>query len=145
MTSPFLRAPRLTATALGIAALTSALSVALLPLGAQVVAPTSPPAAASAASAAMIQGDRSGARLAQNTCLKCHGTGVGPDLRLQQFTYETIHYVTRHGLNAMPSFRESEISDEELHAVADYLASLRVAPGETPGPVPGAVPTPGAH
>lgn len=89
--------------------------------------------------AASPQGDRSGARLAQNTCLQCHGTGVGPDLRQQQLNFDTIRYVTRNGLNAMPSFREGEISDAELREVADYLASLRVPAGQTPGVVPGSV------
>ncbi|MDK3019828.1 c-type cytochrome [Pseudodonghicola flavimaris] len=91
------------------------------------------------AAAAQTRGDRSGARLAQNTCLQCHGMGVGPDLRLQKLDYETLHHVTRHGLNAMPAFRESEISDDELRAVAAYIASLRVAPGATPGVVPGSI------
>ncbi|WP_321365011.1 cytochrome c [uncultured Celeribacter sp.] len=64
--------------------------------------------------AAEIQGDSTDTRLAQNTCLQCHSMGVGPDLRLQKLDYEALHHVTRHGLNAMPAFRESEISDEEL-------------------------------
>ncbi|MDX3808932.1 MAG: cytochrome c [Bosea sp. (in: a-proteobacteria)] len=92
-----------------------------------------------------MRGDRSGARLAQDTCLQCHGTGVGPDLRLQELSYETIRYVARSGLNAMPSFRETEISDGELREVADYLASLRIPAGQTPGPVPGALQSQDKH
>ncbi|MBW6418794.1 cytochrome c [Celeribacter sp. PS-C1] len=113
-----------------------ALALGLLTFGSATVAQemTVDPAAA-----AEMQGDRTGARLAQNTCFQCHGTGVGPDLRLQKLEFETLRHVTRHGLNAMPAFRESEISDDELRQVAAYIASLRVEPGEKPGKAPGTV------
>lgn len=91
------------------------------------------------AAAARPAGDRSGARLAQNTCFQCHGLGVAPDLRRQVLDYATFHRVARHGLNAMPAFRETEISDAELRAVYDYIASRRVAPGEKPPLPPGTV------
>ncbi|WP_108259439.1 c-type cytochrome [Mangrovicoccus ximenensis] len=94
---------------------------------------------ATEAAAALPPGDRSGARLAQNTCLQCHGTGVAPDLRLQQIDYQTLHHVTRQGLNAMPSFRETEISDAELREVWEFLRSIRAMPGTPLGPVPGAI------
>ncbi|MFD2173991.1 c-type cytochrome [Rhodobacter lacus] len=89
------------------------------------------------AAAAQMRGDRSGARLAQNTCLQCHGMGVAPDLRLQKLDFKTLHHITRNGLNAMPAFREGEISDQELHEVFAYITSLQVQPGTKPGIVPG--------
>ena len=40
-------------------------------------------------------------------------------------TPETISYFVRNGLNAMPSFRKTEITDTELDALSAYLSRSR--------------------
>ncbi len=35
---------------------------------------------------------------------------------------EYVRYIVRHGLNLMPPFRPSEISNDELEALGNYLA-----------------------
>lgn len=71
--------------------------------------------------------ERSGERLAHETCLLCHGTGVGPDLDQQEVPFETLRFMVRNGLNAMPAFRQSELSDADVKAISDYLAQRRAA------------------
>lgn len=80
--------------------------------------------AAPSAAAPAPDTTRSGETLTRQTCLQCHGNGhkVGPDLARQKLDYPTIRYIVRHGLNAMPAFRETELSDAELRAIALYLA-----------------------
>lgn len=62
-------------------------------------------------------------------CAYCHNTGVGPDSIKIKFDknsigarVESIMYVVRHGLNAMPAFRKIEIDDDTLKKMAKGLA-----------------------
>lgn len=62
-------------------------------------------------------------------CAYCHNTGVGPDSVKIKFDKDgvdaraqSIVYVVRHGLNAMPSFRKTEIDDKTLQDLAEGLA-----------------------
>jgi mono/diheme cytochrome c family protein len=69
--------------------------------------------------------DRSSEQVFHDTCYLCHTTGVGPNLTDQPRPFEILLYMARHGSNGMPAFRPTEISDKELHNLADYLASLQ--------------------
>lgn len=40
----------------------------------------------------------------------------------KDLTAPYVEYIIRHGVNAMPPFRKTEITDSEMHAVASYLS-----------------------
>jgi mono/diheme cytochrome c family protein len=78
----------------------------------------------------------------QKYCSVCHGTGFGkPGTRaltakyggkvpatLEERTDLTADYIkltVRHGVSVMPIFRKTEISDDELNAIAAYLTRKR--------------------
>ena len=63
-------------------------------------------------------------------CYQCHpngGGGVGPAINDKPLPKALIRTQIRAGVGAMPGFDEQHISDEELAAVAEYLATLRKA------------------
>ena len=73
-------------------------------------------------------------------CATCHGAGPGnPGTAALAFRYkgtdvpavlaertdltpEVVAYFVRNGVNAMPFFRKTEISDAELTQIGDYLS-----------------------
>ena len=55
------------------------------------------------------------------TCGYCHGHNVGPVIRGRQLPPETVMAFVRKGQGAMPAFRQTEISDAELKALAQWL------------------------
>lgn len=79
----------------------------------------------------------------QNYCFECHGTGVGkpgtmalrekykdtnvPALLEERtdLTRDAVKHFVRHGVLSMPGARKTEISDEDLDAIADYLSRGR--------------------
>jgi mono/diheme cytochrome c family protein len=69
-----------------------------------------------------------GALVFARNCNQCHPGGeggLGPALNSKPLPGPAIKLVVRTGPAQMPSFPESEISDEELDAVADYVMALR--------------------
>ena len=75
---------------------------------------------------------RSAEKLYASTCGYCHGRNVGPVILGRSLPVPAIEAVVRNGLNAMPAFRPSEISDAELAAVAAELRQqLLEAGGQT--------------
>jgi cytochrome c5 len=63
-------------------------------------------------------------------CYQCHPNGaggVGPAINDKPLPQALIRTQVRAGLGAMPGFDEHHISDKELKAVSDYLATLRKA------------------
>lgn len=99
------------------AALRAAGTAVLLALGlaaaAQAAAP-SPPAA-----------DDKGRRFYEKVCARCHEAGIGPVLRGRGLPPALFTTIARTGLNGMPAFRVSDVDDETLQAVADYLATSK--------------------
>jgi mono/diheme cytochrome c family protein len=90
-------------------------------------------------------GFSSGRQVFEYWCAPCHGAGIGnpgeqykPGTRALWLKYqgklppllaergdlapEFVEYVVRHGVSIMPFFRKTEISDQQLHALAFYLA-----------------------
>ncbi|WP_328805046.1 c-type cytochrome [Parasphingopyxis marina] len=63
-------------------------------------------------------------------CGYCHGANVGPVLLGRGLPAETIHAIVRNGMNAMPAFRESEITDDELQALAQWIEQSDADPQE---------------
>lgn len=64
---------------------------------------------------------RSGEGIYQVVCQYCHDTGIGPQLKGRQLPSVYIQHVARNGLNAMPAFRPTEISDQELTGLAAFI------------------------
>lgn len=65
-----------------------------------------------------------------STCGYCHGRNVGPVILGRSLPVPAIEAVVRNGLNAMPAFRPSEISDAELAAVAAWVSTSAANPQE---------------
>jgi len=74
----------------------------------------------------------------QRACAVCHGRGPAkPGTRALRAKYQGklpallekrtdlsadyIKYIVRHGVNVMPPFRKTELSDADLDAIASYL------------------------
>lgn len=79
-----------------------------------------------------------GQRVYERSCAHCHDPGTGPHSGTQMLalsrgedsaeirksanlTPEYVQAVVRNGLQMMPAFRTTEISDEEVAAVAGYV------------------------
>jgi mono/diheme cytochrome c family protein len=82
-------------------------------------------------------------------CVPCHGAGPGhpgtqalavkyhgnPPAVLEErsdLTAEVVRYYVRHGISVMAPFRKTEISDEELDALASWLGRLHATAPATP-------------
>lgn len=65
--------------------------------------------------------ERSGEVVYQKVCQYCHETGVGPEIRSRQLPTVYTTHVVRNGFRAMPAFRPTEISDQELERVAAFI------------------------
>jgi mono/diheme cytochrome c family protein len=106
-------------------------------------APKAKSGAAQAASSTLIA--RGNLVFARN-CASCHGQGPGDDgspslpgtSRLDSrykgslpgalekrtdLTAETLRYFVRHGSGPMPMFRKTEVSDDDIDAIAAFLKS----------------------
>jgi (+)-pinoresinol hydroxylase len=92
--------------------------------------------------------DRSGAALFAYHCAACHAAGPGhpgtaalayrdkgaePAVLTERtdLTPELIAYVIRNGINAMPYFRKTEISDRDIASLSAWLVRGKV-PGRRP-------------
>jgi mono/diheme cytochrome c family protein len=63
-------------------------------------------------------------------CRRCHGsegrgTTEGPKLVPFKLSYEKTLEQIRHPECDMPAFRESELSDEQVGQIVDYLKTLK--------------------
>ena len=83
--------------------------------------------------------DATGAAIYEHYCIACHDRGVGhPGTQNLAYLYgpekaaladrdnltpEYVRTMVRFGRGLMPGFRPSEISDEQLKLLADYLAA----------------------
>jgi mono/diheme cytochrome c family protein len=54
--------------------------------------------------------------------VKYQGVKSGVLLEWQDLPVNTVKVLVRHGISVMPQFRKTEISDQELAALAAYLA-----------------------
>ena len=86
--------------------------------------------AASAALAADAPPARSPEKIYSITCGYCHGRNVGPIILGRHIPADTVKYIVRHGQNAMPAFRPSEITPAELEAVAKWVEDGAARTGE---------------
>jgi mono/diheme cytochrome c family protein len=65
---------------------------------------------------------KDGAEVYAKVCAFCHETKIGPVIRGRGLDPLYISYTVRHGNRAMPAFRSSEIDDQSLEKVAEYIS-----------------------
>ncbi|HUE11701.1 MAG TPA: cytochrome c [Steroidobacteraceae bacterium] len=72
-----------------------------------------------------------------SACTYCHDRGVAPPLFGRNLDAALIAAAVRNGLDSMPAFHPSEISDEALAQLAAWVARQPAAAPPTP-PAPAA-------
>ena len=60
-----------------------------------------------------------------STCGYCHGHNVGPIILGENIPAETVTAFVRKGQGAMPAFRQTEISDQELKALSKWIEASK--------------------
>ena len=65
---------------------------------------------------------KDGAEVYTKICALCHGTSVGPTILGRSLDPTYIQLIVRHGSRAMPAFRASEIDDQSLEQLAEYVS-----------------------
>jgi mono/diheme cytochrome c family protein len=63
-------------------------------------------------------------------CGYCHGRNVGPILLGRMLPADYIAAMVRTGRNGMPAFRPTEVSPQELEALAAWISSADADPEE---------------
>jgi mono/diheme cytochrome c family protein len=69
-------------------------------------------------------------------CHKCHPggeAGLGPAINDKPLPEFLMRFQVRHGVGAMPSFSEEEITDAQLDDLMEYLKMLRHHDGGSTG------------
>jgi cytochrome c5 len=66
---------------------------------------------------------KDGSQVYAKVCSYCHDTNIGPIIKGTDKPVEYIQIIIRNGFRAMPAFRGSEINDEELKKLADFIKS----------------------
>jgi mono/diheme cytochrome c family protein len=69
-----------------------------------------------------VQPERAPEVVYAKTCGYCHGRNVGPIILGRKISANLTKVMVRNGLNGMPAFRPTEISDSELQALARWIA-----------------------
>lgn len=98
--------------------------------GGLALALTAQMAFASAQKLGEVQPQRSPEAVYDAVCGYCHGQNVGPVIRGRSLPPEATEYIVRHGQNAMPAFRPTEISPGELKALALWVQKSAADPKE---------------
>lgn len=75
-------------------------------------------------------GPRSPEKIYQTTCGYCHGRNVGPIIKGRELPPESVTYMVRNGIGGMPAFRPTEITNEELDALAVWISESKADPAE---------------
>jgi len=65
---------------------------------------------------------KDGAEIYTKICAYCHEAQVGPQILNRELPAAYIRAVVRNGNRAMPAFRDSEIDDESLAKLADFIS-----------------------
>ena len=65
---------------------------------------------------------KDGAEIYAKVCAYCHEAQVGPQIRHRKLPVTYIRTIVRNGNRAMPPFRSSEIDDESLEKLADFIS-----------------------
>ena len=82
-----------------------------------------------------------GQKYFEKICAKCHVDGIGPVITGKEYPEATFIITARMGRNGMPAFRQTDIDDETLLALAKYLAAVSVTlPVKLTGTLPAKLP-----
>ncbi|MDL1866809.1 cytochrome c [Betaproteobacteria bacterium PRO4] len=65
---------------------------------------------------------KEGAQIYEKICAYCHEANVGPQIRNRDLPAVYVRAIVRNGSRAMPAFRSSEIDDESLAKLADFIS-----------------------
>ena len=65
---------------------------------------------------------KDGAEIYTKVCALCHDTKIAPILRGRELDPLYIQLIVRNGSRAMPAFRSSEIDDQSLGKLAEYIS-----------------------
>jgi mono/diheme cytochrome c family protein len=65
---------------------------------------------------------KDGAEIYAKICAYCHEVQVGPQILNRELPATYISAIVRNGSRAMPPFRTSEIDDESLAKLADFIS-----------------------
>ena len=65
---------------------------------------------------------KDGAEVYTKVCALCHESNTGPAVRGRGLDPMYIRLIVRNGYRAMPAFRASEIDDEVLEKLAEYIS-----------------------
>lgn len=71
---------------------------------------------------------KDGAEIYAKICAYCHDVQVGPPIRNRKLPAAYIRTVVRNGNRAMPAFRPSEIDDESLAKLAEFISHRSTQP-----------------
>lgn len=66
---------------------------------------------------------KDGPEVYAKVCSYCHDQQIGPVIRGRSLPPAYISAVVRNGNRAMPPFRESEIDDESLKKLAEFIST----------------------
>lgn len=69
-------------------------------------------------------------------CAYCHETAVAPRLFGRNLSAEYVRHVVLNGQRAMPAFRPTDFSGEELKALAQFVQARSAPWGMPPGKEP---------
>jgi mono/diheme cytochrome c family protein len=70
-------------------------------------------------------GDRPPEAVYAKTCGYCHGANVGPVILGRALPGDVIKQRVREGQNAMPAFRQTEITNAELDKFAAWISASK--------------------
>ncbi|MBL8496419.1 cytochrome c [Nitrosomonas sp. JL21] len=65
---------------------------------------------------------KDGAEIYTKICAYCHDAQVAPPIRNRKLPLDYIRNIVRNGNRAMPAFRPSEINDESLTKLAEFIS-----------------------
>lgn len=65
---------------------------------------------------------KDGAEIYAKVCAYCHEANVGPKILNRELPVAYIRAIVRSGILAMPAFRSSEIDDESLAKLANFIS-----------------------
>jgi len=82
------------------------------------------PLMAGIANDAVAAAERSPGQLYGLICAHCHETRIGPDLKGRALPAAMVEHFVRYGNRAMPAWHPSEISDQELLRLADWIHDM---------------------
>ncbi len=68
--------------------------------------------------------------LYERTCGYCHGHNIAPIIRGRQLPAAVTAAIVRSGMGAMPAFKPTEITDQELQALTAWLEASEADPEE---------------